>query len=91
MRILCELFGCTDGDGDGNSPECIRCGEDLYDDWIQVGWLTPLREWLREWTFLVVTRLFGRECEVCGKRYRRPRPDNPWVCSAACDEEWVPF
>lgn len=42
LRLRCRLNGCCCAE---DYPGCVRCGSALYDhDFIQIGWLTPLRD-----------------------------------------------
>lgn len=86
MRIRCTLFGCSDHHV---YPACERCGEGIYDDFIQRGWLTPAIDWFasstrRAWWFIC-----GRRCEICKRWYWRGRDE--CCCSEECYSKWIPF
>lgn len=86
-RPLCYLFGCRCEHPQGYV--CDRCGEYLYEGWIEPGVLAPL---LRGWHDLSA-RFRPARCANCGNRTgwtwrRREWPD---FCSAACEKGWIPF
>ena len=85
MRIHCWLFGCGNGYG-----ACPRCGECLYGgEWIERGKLLFLILLWYRIRYILGTVIFGRKCEVCGKRFRIGVSN--WCCSDKCLDKWIPF
>lgn len=86
-RPWCHLVGCrmTHLGATG----CVRCGADLYEDWIQVSICNPLQEAL--WKLSRLLRPV--RCDHCNKRLWRLNLD-PYAtrfCSSQCEENWIPF
>ena len=82
-RLLCRLLGCS---CDPDFPCCNRCGTDLYDDYLERGWLDPLfRLWccLRSWTW--------PRCTQCGRSLLFRRRVSDEFCSKQCHDKWLPF
>jgi hypothetical protein len=82
MRLHCWLFGCEEIQGG-----CVRCGAEIYDfDFVQYGGWNELVFQIKR----IVRPLFGRRCDVCGKRFWR-HASKDYCCSPKCYEGWVPF
>lgn len=87
MRLRCSLFGCITG----KFPCCDRCGADIYGNFIERGWLSPLfTAWWRLRRKFTRGPFFGRrKCIQCGKWYWLGYDDG--LCSEECHDVWLPF
>ncbi len=88
-RLLCWIFGCEVYRR--HDACCDECGANLHDsDFIQQPcWLVRTLNSCWNW---MATKLQGRKCCHCGKRYWVPGPGgNEFCCSLDCDREHVPF
>lgn len=87
LRLRCKIMGCA---AHRQYPACEYCGADLYEDFIQIGWIDPLYR-LRDWLYLHLPH--SVKCSHCGKRLRLtclPQPEIDF-CSEKCSEDWMPF
>jgi hypothetical protein len=83
-RAVCTLLGCYLD----QHPCCERCGTDLYDAFIERGWLDPI--FRSYWSMYRALRKLGpRKCGHCGKKFLRGYNDE--TCSEACFNDWLPF
>lgn len=87
VRYICKLFGCRLS---ALVPNCIDCGADLYgDDFIRVGYLTPMLSRLQQIPPTLKRLFMGTICDQCGKRFWRGYDRE--ICSAECFDKWIPF
>lgn len=83
MRVRCKLFGCFLAD---DAPCCERCGTDLYEGFLERGWLSPLLERvasLRSWSL--------PRCSTCGRLLLFRKVVSEEFCSNECWRRWLPF
>jgi hypothetical protein len=60
VRLRCRMHGCCCAE---DYPGCVFCGAALYDhDFIQIGWLTPIRN--RIW---IIRDKWRKRQFYCGK------------------------